>query len=194
MRSIKPKISCFYNCGVAGLTLETIEEHYQQYHTKFKPYAQEAFTCDNCFNYFPNSLLYSPARNRAELASKPHYCIQCANQAQKSPLKPKTMKKKKLKPKKAQKPLKSAKKRKILPKKPFPASALTLKSPCPSHTADYYHCLVQQTSPGLKGKKITQACSECKSLAPALNAQRAKEVKKLVQAYQQLGASLSKLI
>ena len=58
----------------------------------------------------------------------------------------------------------------------------------------YYNCLCQQAQAGFAGKKITQACQECKSHAPILNAQYQKEVKKLVGAYRQLGVSLSKII
>ena len=58
----------------------------------------------------------------------------------------------------------------------------------------YYNCLCQQAQAGFAGKKITQACRECKHSAPALSAQRVKEIKKLTTAYKQIGVSLSKLL
>ena len=94
----------------------------------------------------------------------------------------------KLKPKK---PLKSKKE----VKKSKPASALTLKPTTKKiSTLDYYHCLCQRAQTGFRGKKITQACQECKHSAPLLGIQRKKEVQKLVGAYKQLGISLSKLL
>jgi len=74
-------------------------------------------------------------------------------------------------------------------------SPLTLAKPTRlKDPASYYHCLCQQAQAGFRGKKITQACQECKHSAPLLGIQRKKEVQKLVGAYKQLGISLSKLL
>src|SRR5437764_7647920 len=120
------RIACFYNCGARGLTLKNIEAHYLKYHTKLRAYYSQEFTCDNCHSYLTSSLLYSPARNREELASKAHYCPKCIkqfqNQSTPSPSKPKPMKKSKLKPKKA---LKSKAQKTV--KKSKSITALTLK-------------------------------------------------------------------
>src|ERR1700733_758865 len=43
----------------------------------------------------------------------------------------------------------------------------------------YYDCLCKQAQMGFTGKKITEACQECKHLAPSLSANRVKEIKKL---------------
>src|SRR3954452_8275287 len=97
------KISCFYNCGASGLTLENIEEHYQKFHQKLKPhYRYQDFRCDSCLNYFSRNLFYSPARNLEELNTSPHYCSSCVAQFQSTPtnLKPKNMNKRILSPKK----------------------------------------------------------------------------------------------
>jgi len=96
-------------------------------------------------------------------------------------LKSKTMKKtqkikSKLKPKRVLKTKKS--------------TALTLKQ---KNTPAYYNCLLNQAKSGFKGK-ITKACRECKTNAPALNLAYKKEAQKLVGAYKQLGISLSKIL
>src|SRR3954454_8180259 len=91
------KISCFYNCGASGLTLENIESHYAKFHQKLKPhYRYQDFRCDSCLNYFSRNLFYSPARNLEELNTSPHYCSSCVAQFQSIPtnLKPKNMKRK----------------------------------------------------------------------------------------------------
>src|SRR4051794_28864921 len=127
------KISCFYNCGASGLTLENIESHYAKFHTKFKSYLTPEFTCDNCYKHYQGAMLYSPARNRIELTQRPHYCHSCIKSFQslpkKPPLKPKNMKKtktkktkSKLKPRKALKTKKATKR--ITKAK---STALTLK-------------------------------------------------------------------
>ena len=182
------KIACFYNCGARGLTLKNIEAHYLKYHTKLRAYYSQEFTCDNCRSYYNSSLLYSPARNREELVSKAHYCPKCIKHWQKptpSPLKPKPMKKSKLKPKRA---LKSKASKKTQ------STALTLKpAPRKTSTPAYYNCLLNQAKRGFKGK-ITKACQACKTSAPALNLAFKKEAQKLVKTYQQLGISLSKIL
>src|SRR3954454_24093084 len=143
------KISCFYNCGASGLTLENIENHYAKFHQKLKPYYRyQDFQCDNCLNYFSRNLLYSPARNKEELATSPHYCSQCANQNQplKSLLKPKNMNKtKKIKSKlKLKKALKTKKalKSKTSKIKKAKSTALTLKPSKSKNTPAYYNCLL----------------------------------------------------
>ena len=186
------RIACFYNCGVKGLTLKNIEKHYQKYHTKLRSYYSQEFTCDNCRNYYNSSLLYSPARNREELASKAHYCPKCIQHWQKptpSPLKPKPMKKSKLKPKALKKKISKQVKKTV--KKSKSIAALTLKSQ--TSTPAYYNCLLNQAKRGFQGK-ITKACQECRTKAPALNLAFKKEAQKLVKTYQQLGISLSKIL
>jgi hypothetical protein len=55
------------------------------------------------------------------------------------------------------------------------------------NTLAYYQCLCHQTKQGLKGKRITKACHDCKHNALAINAkmsaQKLKDVKKLAQAH-----------
>jgi hypothetical protein len=193
------KISCFYNCGATGLTLENIEDHYAKFHTKLKSYYRyQDFQCDSCLNYFSRSLLYSPARSQEELNNSPHYCLSCANQNQsiKLPLKPKNMNKRKtkskLKPRKALKAKRTLKSKTSKIKK-AKSTALTLKPSKTISTPAYYNCLLNQAKTGFKGK-ITKACKECKTNAPALNLAYKKEAQKLVQAYKQLGVSLSKIL
>ena len=81
-------------------------------------------------------------------------------------------------------------------KKPKKVKTALVKAPTRriKDPVGYYECLCQQAQSGFQGKKITQACRECKHLAPALSAQRVKEIKKLTQAYKQIGVSLSKLL
>jgi hypothetical protein len=109
-----------------------------------------------------------------------------------SSLKPKNLMKKTKKIKSQLKPRKAFRSK---VKKAKKTSVLTPpKTKRTKNTLAYYQCLCQQTQFGLKGKKITQACSECKHSAPALGVQRKKEVQKLVGAYRQLGVSLSKIL
>jgi len=67
-------------------------------------------------------------------------------------------------------------------------------------SVDYYNCLLTQAqnnwldpTSGTK-KKITQCCKDCRLNAPALNAVRNQEIKKLIISYQQVGDSLAKLL
>src|SRR5207248_11173146 len=137
--------------------------------------------------------LYSPARNREELASKAHYCGKCIkqfqNQSIQSNLKPKPMKKSKLKPRKPLKKKISKQAKKAVKTKSI--TALTLKSK--TSTPAYYNCVLNQAKRGFQGK-ITKACSECRTKAPALNLAFKKVALKLVKTYQQLGISLSKIL
>jgi hypothetical protein len=98
------------------------------------------------------------------------------------------------KPKKSSlKPKRSLKIKKV---KKIKSTALTLaKSPKRKvkNTPAYYNCLLNQAKNGFKGK-ITKACQECRTNAPALNLAYKKEAQQLVKAYQQLGVSLSKIL
>ena len=203
------KISCFYKCGATNLTSKNIEDHYQKHHSKLKAYPRQEFTCDGCQKYFDSSLLYSVAPNQEELANWYHYCANCTRpkpQPSFSPLKPKNMKKtskksiKKTKTKKSYlKPKKT--KSKLKPKrslktKKSKSTALTLKpsfNQKTKNTPAYYNCLLNQAKSGFKGK-ITKACQECRTKAPALNLDYKKEAQNLVQAYRDLGVSLSKIL
>ena len=193
------KIACFYNCGAANLTLKNIEEHYLKHHTKLKPYYRyQDFQCDSCLNYFSRSLLYSPARSQEELTTSPHYCPQCANQSKSIQTNLKLRKSMKKSPKKIKsklKPRKALKSRKTLKSKKTQSTALTLTKSRSKvkNTPAYYNCLLNQAKSGFKGK-ITKACSECRTKAPALNLAFKKEAQKLVQSYKQLGVSLSKIL
>jgi hypothetical protein len=104
------------------------------------------------------------------------------------------MKKSKLKPKrslKSKKPLK--KKLPQLTKFSSISTLIPLKVSKSKNTPAYYHCLLNQAKRGFQGK-ITKACPECRTKAPALNANYKKEAQKLVQSYKQLGLSLSKIL
>lgn len=81
-------------------------------------------------------------------------------------------------------------------KKTFKKPILALVKP--KNTFAYYECMCHQTKQGLKGKKITKACQECKTGALAINtkmsAKKAQAVKKIKQGYQQLGKGLDEFI
>ncbi|CAJ0836776.1 8506_t:CDS:2 [Entrophospora sp. SA101] len=66
------------------------------------------------------------------------------------------------------------------------------------NTLAYYQCLCHQTQQGLKGKRITQACRDCKHNALAINAkmsaQKIQAVKKIKQGYETLGKGLGELL
>ena len=105
--------------------------------------------------------------------------------------KTKTVKKAK-NPKKAQSQAKTVQKKRTQPK-----TEIALFQKRPRRIKDpvgYYDCLCKQAQMGFTGKKITEACRECKHLAPSLSANRVKEIKKLTSAYKQIGVSLSKLL
>lgn len=57
----------------------------------------------------------------------------------------------------------------------------------------YYGCLYEQAQTGFPDK-ITACCSKCKKQGTALSALRKQEIKKLTEAYQQIGISLTKLL
>jgi len=80
-----------------------------------------------------------------------------------------------------------------------PTRALVKSKPKPTkNTLAYYQCLGHQTQQGLKGKRITQACHDCKHNALTINAkmsaQKTKAVKKIKDGYEELGRGLSELI
>jgi len=60
----------------------------------------------------------------------------------------------------------------------------------PKNTTAYYHCLADNWKSG----KITDCCAKCKRNAGALNSLRTAEIKKLSEAYQQVGVSLTNLL
>ena|SRR5437763_10838986 len=87
---------------------------------------------------------------------------------------------------KPKKTVKAVKKTKKL-KKPVSRVLVKTKSPKAKNTLAYYQCLCHQTQQGLKGKKITGACHDCKHNALTINAkmsaQKVKDVQKLAQAH-----------
>src|SRR5947208_12262286 len=99
------------------------------------------------------------------------------------------------KPKKSVKTVKKTKKTKS-PKKT--ATRALVKAKPNKNTLAYYQCLCHQTQQGLKGKRITQACHDCKHNALTINAkmsaQKTKAVKKIKDGYEELGRGLSELI
>jgi len=104
-------------------------------------------------------------------------------------IKPKKVAKKKIakktKPTKTKKPVKN------------PTSRALVKAKS-KNTLAYYQCMCHQTQQGLKSKKITGACHDCKHNALAINAkmsaQKTKAVKKIKEGYEELGRGLSELI
>ena len=100
---------------------------------------------------------------------------------------------------KAKNPKKAQSKAKTIQKKAQPRTEISLfQTHRPTRRikdpVGYYDCLCKQAQMGFTGKKITEACRECKHLAPSLSANRIKEIKKLTSAYKQIGVSLSKLL
>src|SRR5437763_16839035 len=90
---------------------------------------------------------------------------------------------------KPKKTVKAVKKTKKL-KKPVSRVLVKTKSPKAKNTLAYYQCLCHQTQQGLKGKKLTGACHDCKHNALTINDKRyaktIKDVKKLAQAHANL--------
>ena len=72
-------------------------------------------------------------------------------------------------------------------KKPTSRTLVKAQPKKSKNTLAYYECMCHQTQQGLKGKKITGACHECKHNALAINskmsAQKLKDVQKLAQAH-----------
>ena len=81
--------------------------------------------------------------------------------------------------------------------KKIKATAL-VKAKSPKNTLAYYQCMCHQTQQGLKGKKITNACHECKHQALTINAQmsavKAKAAQKIKVGYETMGQGLAELI
>ena len=64
---------------------------------------------------------------------------------------------------------------------------------------DYYNCLLTYANQnwhdkGGTKKKITACCKDCKMHAPVLRKQRDQEIQKAVNAYKEMGESLTKLL
>jgi len=91
------------------------------------------------------------------------------------------------------------------PKKTKPRSKTkkTISLPAPSkpkkttNPSAYYECMASQSQSGLK-PSLTKCCHNCKVNSQALLSQkqqaRTKEIKKITQAYQQIGISLGKIL
>ena len=77
-------------------------------------------------------------------------------------------------------------------------STAVVKAKSPKNTLAYYQCMCHQTQQGLKGKKITNACHECKHQALTINAQmsavKAKAAQKIKAGYETMGQGLAELI
>ena len=79
----------------------------------------------------------------------------------------------------------------------------TLSLPTPTkpkkttHPSAYYECMASQSQSGLK-PSLTKCCHNCKVNSQALLSQkqsaRTKEIKKITQAYHQIGLSLGKIL
>src|SRR5438128_1935875 len=98
-----------------------------------------------------------------------------------------------IKPKKVAKK-KIAKRTKKPVKKPVSRALVKAKSKPTKNTLAYYQCMCHQTQQGLKGKKITGACHDCKHNALTINAKmsatKTKAVQKIKEGYEQLGQGL----
>ena len=72
-------------------------------------------------------------------------------------------------------------------KKPISRASVKAKIPKNKNTLAYYECMCHQTQQGLKGKRITTVCHDCKHNALSINAkmsaQKLKDVQKLAQAH-----------
>ena len=77
-------------------------------------------------------------------------------------------------------------------------SRVLVKAKPTKNTLAYYECMCHQTKQGLKGKKITGACHECKHNALAINAKmsaaKTKAVNKIKKGYAEVGAGLQEFI
>ncbi len=91
-------------------------------------------------------------------------------------------------------------KAKKLAKKPIKKSASRslVKAKSPKNTLAYYQCMCHQTQQGLKGKKITSACHDCKHNALSINAKmssvKMKAAQKIQAGYKTMGQGLAELI
>jgi len=74
------------------------------------------------------------------------------------------------------------------------ACAEQLNATQPSkNTLAYYQCLCDHSQQGFPAK-ISQVCRDCKKDSAAIITQRTQQTKKLINAYQQLGVCLEKLL
>lgn len=67
------------------------------------------------------------------------------------------------------------------------------KTKIAKHTPAYYHCLANKAKHGLKSG-VANCCKSCKEQSGQLALSRQQEIKKLGEAYRQIGTSLSKLL
>ena len=79
-----------------------------------------------------------------------------------------------------------------------PVSRALIKSKPTKNTLAYYECMCHQAQQGLKGKKITNACHECKhnalTINPKMSAVKAKAAQKIKAGYETMGQGLAELI
>src|SRR2546421_11221710 len=62
------------------------------------------------------------------------------------------------------------------------------------NTVAYYQCMSACCQQGISPKKITQIAQECKQNSLGILAERTSEIRKLNEAYQQIGISLTSLL
>jgi hypothetical protein len=83
-------------------------------------------------------------------------------------------------------------------KKPVSRALVKAKTAKIKNTLAYYQCMCHQTQQGLKGKKITSACHDCKHNALTINAKmsavKMKAAQKIQAGYQTMGQGLAELI
>jgi len=86
----------------------------------------------------------------------------------------------------------------VKPKPKKIKATAVVKAKSPKNTLAYYECMCHQTQQGLKGKKITNACHECKHNALTINAKmsatKAKAAQKIKAGYETMGQGLAELI
>ena len=96
------------------------------------------------------------------------------------------------------KPTKKPVSRSLVKAKPKIKSTALVKAKSPKNTLAYYECMRRQAQQGLKGKKITNACHECKHNALTINAKmsavKAKAAQKIKAGYETMGQGLAELI
>jgi Zn finger protein HypA/HybF involved in hydrogenase expression len=72
---------------------------------------------------------------------------------------------------------------------------ISKKKPKPKkNTVAYYQCLSACCQQGISPKKITQITHECKHNSAGILSERTSEIRKLNEAYQQIGISLTNLL
>ena len=95
-------------------------------------------------------------------------------------------------------PIKTKAKKAVKKSSKKPVSRVPVKAKSPKNTLAYYQCMCHQTQQGLKGKKITSACHDCKHNALTINAQmsaqKAQAAKKIKVGYETMGKGLAELI